>query len=244
MTKVIEPFRRSVGRWFPFPPPRSLPARWTQLLVGFFVFAVAIVLMLRAELGLGPWDAFHVGLHKVTGMSIGMASIVAGLAIVVGTLLIGVRPGLGTLANMVLIGVFVDLLLPWIPPAQGWGSGLAYFLGGVSLCGVATGMYIAAGLGKGPRDGLMVGLSQWTGWPVRRVRTGLEVSVLALGWLMGGKIGVGTLIFTLTIGMSAQWGLQLFNFSATGEARPLPAAVNGVSARRMRIARARRKRAA
>jgi uncharacterized protein len=244
MNNVRKPFRRAVGRWFPFPPPRSLPARWTQLLVGFFVFGVAIVLMLRAELGLGPWDAFHVGLHNVTGITVGMASIVAGVAIVLATLPLGVKPGLGTLANMVLIGVFVDLLLLWIPPAQGWVSGLAYFLGGVALCGVATGMYIAAGLGKGPRDGLMVGLSQRTGWPVRRVRTGLEVSVLALGWLMGGKIGVGTLIFTLTIGMSAQWGLQMFNFSVTGEARPLPAAAHAASPTRGRPVRARRKRAA
>jgi uncharacterized protein len=213
-----ETIRAVGGRWFPLRPPRSLPARWAQLLAGFFVFGVAIVLMLRAGLGLGPWDAFHVGLHNVTGMTVGMASIVAGVVIVVGTTLLGVRPGLGTLANMVLIGIFVDLLLPRVPPAGGWTDGLLYFLFGVALCGVATGMYIAAGLGKGPRDGLMVGLSQRTGWPVRRVRTGLEVSVLAAGWMMGGQIGVGTLLFTLTIGVSAQWGLQLFSFSPTGEA--------------------------
>jgi uncharacterized protein len=226
MIQVQKFFGGAADRWFPIQPPRSLVARWAQLLAGFFVFAVAIVLMLRADLGLGPWDAFHVGLHLQTGMSVGMASIVAGLVIVLGTLLIGVRPGLGTLANMVVIGLFVDLLLPWMPVAEGWSSGLLYFLTGVALCGVATGMYIAAGLGKGPRDGLMVGLSQRTGWPVRRVRLALELSVLALGWLMGGKIGVGTLIFTATIGNSAQWGLQLFNFSATGEARAPRSAVS------------------
>jgi uncharacterized protein len=142
------------------------------------------------------------------------------VAIILGTTLMGERPGFGTIANMVLIGVFMDLLLPVVPSAERLASGLAYFGVGVGLCGIATGMYIAAGLGKGPRDGLMVGLSQRTGWPVRRVRTALEVGVLALGWIMGGKIGLGTLIFTLTIGHSAQWGLQLFNFSATGQALP------------------------
>jgi uncharacterized protein len=216
-------------------PPRSLSARWVQLVVGFWVFAVAIVLMIRSELGLGPWDAFHVGLHLLTGISVGTASILAGLVIVLGTTLMGVRPGFGTLVNMVLIGLFVDVLLPVIPSAEGLGSGLAYFVGGVALCGIATGMYIAAGLGKGPRDGLMVGLSQRTGWPVRRVRTGLEVAVLAAGWLMGGKIGLGTLIFTLTIGHSAQWGLQLFNFSATGESLA-PARTPAAGGRRWRRA--------
>ncbi len=187
--------------------------------MGFFLFGIAISLMIRSDLGLGPWDAFHVGLHLLTGMTVGVASILVGVVIVLGTLLIGVRPGPGTLANMVLIGIFVDLLLPVVPTAEGWALGLLYFLVGVALSGLATGMYIATGLGKGPRDGLMVGVSQRTGWPVRRVRTGIELSVLALGWLMGGKIGLGTVIFTLTIGWSAQWGLQLFGFSPTGEVR-------------------------
>lgn len=212
---------------------RSAASRWAQLLVGFFLFGVAISLMIRSDLGLGPWDAFHVGLHKLTGMTVGVASIVVGLVIVLGTLLIGVRPGLGTLANMVLIGIFVDLLLPVVPTAEGWAMALLYFLGGVAISGLATGMYIATGLGKGPRDGLMVGISQRTRWPVRHVRTGIELSVLALGWLMGGKIGLGTVIFTLTIGWSAQWGLQLFGFSATGDVRSAgPAQVSSQSIRR------------
>jgi uncharacterized protein len=199
--------------------PQAMTARWAQLLVGFLVFGIAISLMLRANLGLGPWDAFHVGVHLLTGISVGVASILVGAVIVVGTLFIGVRPGLGTLGNMVLIGLFVDLLLPIVPPAGHWAAGLLYFLSGIVLSGLATGMYISAGLGKGPRDGLMVGLSQRTGWPVRRVRTALEAGVLGLGWLMGAKIGVGTLIFAATVGISAQWGLQLFNHSATGEAQ-------------------------
>lgn len=197
--------------------PGSAPAsirrtvlRWARLLAGLFVFAATIALMMRSGLGLGPWDAFHVGLHNYTGISVGVASIVAGVVIVFGTFFLGVRPGPGTLANMVLIGVFLDLLLPWIPEARGWPAALAYYLGGVGLSGMGTGMYISAGLGKGPRDGLMMVLSDRTGWPVRRVRTLIELSVLGFGWALGGPIGIGTVIFTLTIGPSAQWGLQLF----------------------------------
>lgn len=189
---------------------RTPLSRWTQLLGGLLVYAVAIALMIRSELGLGPWDAFHVGLHRLSGMSIGVASIVTGLAIVAGTLLLGIRPGVGTVANMVLIGVFLDLLLPWLPSATGWGWGLGYHLSGIALVGVATGLYIAAGFGMGPRDGLMVGVSERTGWPVRRVRTLIEMSALAAGWAMGGTIGVGTVLFTLTVGPSVQWGLHRF----------------------------------
>ena len=165
--------------------------------------------MIRSRLGLGPWDAFHVGLHNLTGISVGMASILAGLVIVIGSFAIGVRPGWGTLANMILIGVFIDLLLPWMPAAQGVAWGFAYYLPAILICGLATGVYIAAGLGKGPRDGLMIGLSARSGWPVGRVRTLLELSVLLMGWAMGGRIGIGTLLFAFGIGPATQWGLRV-----------------------------------
>ena len=179
-------------------------------MAGLLLFALAIALMIRSNLGLGPWDAFHVGLHNLTGISVGVASIVAGVAIVFGTLFLGVRPGPGTLANMVLIGIFLDLLLPWMPEARGWPAALGYYAVGVAISGMGTGIYISAGLGKGPRDGLMMVLSDRTGWSVRRVRTLIELSVLGFGWGLGGTIGIGTLLFTLTIGPASQWGLQLF----------------------------------
>ena len=210
--------RRRLLRWRAG-GPRAAWARWLQLLAGLFVYGVSIALMIRSGLGLGPWDAFHVGLHRLTGMSVGVASIVVGLAIVAGTTFMKERPGPGTLANMVLVGVFLDLVLVVLPEAGGWAVGLAFFTAGVALCGLATGLYIAAGLGKGPRDGLMISLSERTGWPVRRVRTLIEVAVLALGWLMGGTVGVGTVLFTLTIGPVTQWGLQLFCMTATGGAK-------------------------
>lgn len=202
----------------PLPRPHAA-LRWGQLVLGFVLFGAAIALMIQSRLGLGPWDAFHVGLHRLTGMSVGTASIVTGLAIVVGTLTIGIRPGPGTVANMVLIGVFTDVMLPLVPAAPGWAWGVAYYLGGIALGGIATGMYIAAGLGKGPRDGLMIGLSERSGWPVRRVRTLLEASVLVFGWWMGGRIGVGTVIFTVLIGPATQWGLELFGVAPATPAR-------------------------
>lgn len=198
-------------------------APWLQLVGGLFGYGIAVALMIRSGLGLGPWDAFHVGLHQLTGLTVGTVSILVGLLIVLGTLVLGGRPGAGTLANMVLIGVFIDLLLPRVPDAPGWSWGLAYYGAAVALAGFSTGMYIGAGLGNGPRDGLMLGISHHTGWPAGRVRTGIEMTVLAAGWLLGGSIGVGTVLFTVAIGPSVQWGLRLFG--VLPPARPVPAPV-------------------
>lgn len=183
---------------------------WAQLVAGLFGFAVAVSLMVRSRLGLGPWDAFHVGLHRLTGLSLGTASIVTGVAIVAGSLFLGVRPGWGTLANMLLIGIFIDLLLPWVPQASSMVWGLAFYAPAILLCGLATGVYIDAGLGKGPRDGLMIGLSVRSGWPVGRVRMLIELTVLSLGWVMGGRVGAGTVLFAFGIGPATQWGLNIF----------------------------------
>lgn len=202
---------------------RPLWARWLQLVTGLFGWALAIALMIRSGLGLGPWDAFHLGLHLTTGVSVGVASILTGLAVLVGSLAVGVRPGFGTLANMVLIGLFTDILLPWIPDAAGWRGGVAYFAAGVLLAGLCSGLYIGARLGSGPRDGLMLALSARYGWPVRRVRTAIELTALGFGWVMGGTVGVGTVVYALTSGPSVQWGLRLFGvLPARQLAEPVP----------------------
>lgn len=189
--------------------------RSIQLVGGLFLFGLSIALMIRAELGLGPWDAFHVGVSEVTGASVGLVIVVTGFVIVVSALFIGVRPGPGTIANMILVGVFADLLLPVLATAPGWMWAWGYLVAGVLLCGIATGMYIGAGYGAGPRDSLMVGIAARTGKSIRMVRTLIEVSALALGWIMGGKIGVGTVVFTLTVGPAAQWGMALFAVDST-----------------------------
>lgn len=186
----------------------ALPLRWAQLVLGLLGWGAAVVLMLRSGLGVGPWDAFHQGLHRQLGIGIGTASIGVGLLVVALSLPLRLRPGAGTVANMVLVGVFTDLLLPLLPPAAGPAWGLGYHLLGILLCGWFTGVYISAGLGKGPRDGLTMGLAARLGWPVRRVRTLIELAVLGLGWALGGTLGVGTVLFAALVGPSMQWGLR------------------------------------
>lgn len=186
---------------------RPLWLRVLQMVAGFAGWGLAVALMIRSGLGLGPWDAFHVGLHNVFGIRVGTASILAGLGIVLASLPLGVRPGIGTVANMVLIGTFIDLILPVLPAAHGWPMAWGYHLAGIVLCGWFTGVYIAAALGKGPRDGLVLALAERSGWPVRRVRTCIEVVALGAGWAMGGTLGIGTAVYALTIGPSMQWGL-------------------------------------
>lgn len=204
-----------------FRSPGGAARAWAQLVLGLCGFGIAVPLMIASGLGLGPWDAFHVGLHELTGMSVGTASIVVGVAIVLGSLRLGIRPGPGTLANMVLVGVFIDLALPHMPRASGWVAGLGYYLIAITLVGLSTGMYIGAGLGSGPRDGLMVGISRLTGLQFRRVRLFIELSALAGGWAMGGTIGVGTILFAILVGPAIQFGLELFGV-LPGSARGRP----------------------
>jgi uncharacterized protein len=194
--------------------PRSgapgLPLRFTQLVAGLFGWGLASAFFIRSGLGLGPWDAFHYGLHLQVGISVGMASILAGAVILAATTAAGLRPGLGTLLNMVLVGVFTDLLLLVVPVPGHLAAAVAYFASALLLVGIGSGMYIGAGFGHGPRDGLMVAVALRSGWTVRRVRTLIEASALAMGWLMGATIGPGTIVIVLTIGQSVQWGLRLF----------------------------------
>jgi uncharacterized membrane protein YczE len=178
-------------------------------MVGLFGCGLAVALMIQSRLGLGPWDAFHVGLHRITGLTVGTVSILVGIVIVCGTWFIDVRPGAGTLVNMVMIGVFIDLLLPVVPQAPHWGWGFAYYAVAIVVFGLATGLYLGARLGSGPRDGMMIGLSERSGWPVRRVRTLVELGILAAGWMMGGRVGLGTILFAFTVGPAMQWGMQI-----------------------------------
>ncbi|HSJ32500.1 MAG TPA: hypothetical protein VK933_13755 [Longimicrobiales bacterium] len=198
----------------------AVALRLLQLIAGLFGWGLGIALFIRSHLGLGPWDAFHYGVHLQTGMTVGTASIVAGLVIIGANLALRVRPGVATILNMLLIGVFTDLLLPVIPDAASLAVAVTYFAGAIPLVGLASGLYIGAGFGHGPRDGLMMALTLRTGWSVRSIRTLIEMSVLVLGWLMGGTVGIGTIIVTLTIGHSVQWGLRLFDAVPAEENAP------------------------
>lgn len=189
---------------------RDVVFRFAQLILGLFGWGLAIALFIRSQLGLGPWDAFHYGLHVQLGITVGMASIAAGLVILLVNIALGVRPGVATVLNMILIGVFTDLLLLVVPRAPSTLVAAGYFGGAIMLVGISSGAYIGAGFGHGPRDGLMMALTLRTGWTVRRIRTLIELTVLLAGWLMGGVVGIGTILVTLTIGHSVQWGLRLF----------------------------------
>lgn len=196
------------------------------------LFGVVIAMMLRSGLGLGPWDAFHVGVSRLTSITVGQASILVGIGVLAGSMAMGVRPGIGTLANMVLVGAATDLAYPLVPPAASLGggmiAGLAYYVIAIVVGGYATGMYIGARLGAGPRDGLMVGLSARFGWPVRRVRTCIEAAALLAGWSMGARLGIGTVLFMIGIGPATQWGMRRFGLlRADGGAAP--AAARGAS---------------
>ncbi|MFK7601577.1 YitT family protein [Deinococcus sp. SM5_A1] len=186
-------------------------ARFVLLLTGLFLYGLSLRMMLDANVGTAPWEVLHVGVTRHLPLTVGMVSILTGAVIVAFTALrLKERIGLGTVLNVVLIGVFLDLLAPLIPNPVALGWRWVQFLVGVGLLGFATGAYVAAGLGAGPRDGLTLALNRLSGWPVPRIRSAVEVVVLLVGWALGGPLGWGTLVFALTVGPAMGWGLGLF----------------------------------
>lgn len=156
-------------------------------------------LLLLSGLGVDPWDVFHQGLSRRTGIAVGTWAILVGVVVLVAWIPLRQRPGLGTLANVVVVGLVINLVLATVPAPHGLPLQLLTMVGGVVLNGVATGAYIGAGLGPGPRDGLMTGLAA-RGWSLRAVRTAIELVVLVAGWLLGGTVGLGTVAYALGIG--------------------------------------------
>jgi uncharacterized membrane protein YczE len=167
-------------------------------------------MMVRGDIGLDPWDVFHQGLSRLVGLSIGNVSIVVGAAVLVLWWPLRLRPGLGTVSNVFLVGLSLDATCALIPHMSALPGRCALTAGGVLLNGVATGLYISARFGPGPRDGLMTGLHARTGRSVRLVRTGIELSVLAVGFALGGGAGAGTVLYALAIGPLAQFFLRVF----------------------------------
>jgi len=192
-----------------------IPRRVTQLVLGLALYGVSLAFVLRAGLGLAPWDVLHQGLAERTGVSIGVVLVVMSFVVLLAWIPLRQRPGFGTVANAVLVGVFVDLTLSVLDDAHGWVLRVLLLVSGVVLNGVATALYIGASLGAGPRDGLMTGLVRRTGRSVRVVRTALELSVLAVGFLLGGTVGVGTVLYALAIGPIAHLLLPLLTVDST-----------------------------
>lgn len=183
--------------WMLLPAPRL--RRLTQLYAGLVLYGVSDGMLLAAGLGVDPWDVFHQGLSRRIGLSIGTWVILVGAAVLALWIPLRQRPGFGTLSNVVVIGVVVDGFLALVHQPHALAGRVGLLALGVFLNGVATGCYIGAGLGPGPRDGLMVGLAV-RGHSIRVVRTGIEVTVLVAGFLLGGTVGVGTLVYALCIG--------------------------------------------
>ena len=177
-----------------------LPRRLLQLYAGLVLYGVSMALMVRSSLGVMPWDVLHQGLSRQLGWSLGVVTMVVGAAVLLAWVPLRERPGLGTLSNIVVIGLAVDGALAVIPVPAGLVGRVVFGMLGIVLNGVATAAYIGVQLGPGPRDGLMTGLVRRTGGSVRLVRTAIEVTVVATGWLLGGTLGVVTLLYAVTIG--------------------------------------------
>ncbi|TDD35373.1 hypothetical protein E1287_13885 [Actinomadura sp. KC06] len=173
--------------------------RLVQLYVGLALYGLGIALQVASGLGNDPWDVFHQGLSRRFGLSIGAWIIIAGVVVMLAWIPLRQRPGIGTISNVVLVGVFADLFLWLLPEPSALAARWAYLVTAVLVGGFATGCYIGAGLGPGPRDGLMTGLAA-RGRSIRVVRTGIELTVLAIGWLLGGTVGIGTLLYAVAIG--------------------------------------------
>jgi uncharacterized protein len=205
-----------------------LAIRVVVLFAGLVIVAVAIVCMLESALGLPPWDVLHQGISEHTPLSLGTAAIVVGLLIVAVSWIAGVPPGFGTIANAIVIGAAIDILvaIPWVDSLS--GTSLAVRIGlvaaGILLFGVGSAFYIGAGLGAGPRDSMMLVLTRRTGWRIGIVRAAIEITVLIAGLLLGGTAGIGTLALALLVGPSVElsfWALVKLGLAEPG-AKPAP----------------------
>ncbi|TQK43255.1 putative membrane protein YczE [Streptomyces sp. SLBN-118] len=203
---------------------RHLTRRLLQLSIGLALYGVSSALLVRGGLGLEPWGVLHQGLAERTGLTIGVVSIIVGAAVLLLWIPIRQRPGLGTVSNVFVIGIAMDGTLALVPNAHGLAAQIPVLIGGIVLNGVATGLYIAARFGPGPRDGLMTGLHRITGRTIRLVRTAIEVAVVATGFVLGGSVGVGTVAYALAIGPLAQLFLRVFAISDQGSGSTVVAA--------------------
>ncbi|WGW10444.1 hypothetical protein LWF01_09795 [Saxibacter everestensis] len=184
--------------------------RISQLLVGLFGYGMALAFMVHAGIGLSPWDVLGDGAASQTGIAFGWVSNIIGAIILLLWIPIRQKPGIGTVANVLLVGTSAQFGLWLLPEPSQLVPRILFFAGGLLLLAASTGLYIGANFGPGPRDGLMTGLVARTGWPIWVVRTGIEAAVFLTGWLLGGDVGVGTVVFVLAIGPLCQLFMPLF----------------------------------
>lgn len=191
----------------PFPSAGELVRRLPRLLGGLVLFGLGIALMVRADLGLAPWDVLHQGVATRSGLAIGTVTILTGVVVLALWLPLRERMGIGTVANALVIGLVVNATLSVVEAPEPLWARIAFLVAGIALFGPGSGFYIGAGLGPGPRDGLMIGLAR-RGRSVRVVRTGIEVTAMAIGAALGGTVGVGTVLFAVTVGPNVHWFLE------------------------------------
>ncbi|MFJ9102562.1 YitT family protein [Streptomyces sp. NPDC102405] len=187
-----------------------LGRRLIQLYAGLTLYGASSALLVEAGLGLEPWGVLHQGLAELTGLSIGVVSIIVGATVLLLWIPLRQRPGLGTVSNVFVVGIAMDATLAAVPEMHGLALRIPLLLAGIVLNGVATGLYIAAHFGPGPRDGLMTGLHRRTGRSIRLMRTAVEVAVVITGFVLGGTIGIGTVLYAVSIGPLAQLFLRVF----------------------------------
>lgn len=193
--------------------------RLFQLYLGLALYGMSLAMMIRAELGLDPWDVLHQGLARNMPVTIGQVTIIVGALVLLAWIPLRQRPGLGTISNVIVIGLAMDAGMVLLSSPDPLLARAALLGGGVVLNGVATAAYIGANFGPGPRDGLMTGLVSRTGRSIRRVRTSIEVTVLAVGWLLGGTVGAGTVLYAVSIGPIVHVLLPLLTLPETRTAR-------------------------
>ncbi|NEB90440.1 hypothetical protein G3I21_01590 [Streptomyces bauhiniae] len=201
--------------------PGRLARRLFQLYAGLALYGASSALLVRSGLGLEPWNVLHQGLAARTGLSMGVVLTLLGAALLLLWIPLRQRPGLGTVSNVLVIGFAMDATLSVLPPVHGLAARIALMVSGIVLNGAATGLYIAADFGPGPRDGLMTGLHRRTGRSIRLIRTCVEVTVVTTGFALGGTVGVGTVLYALAIGPLAQFFLRVFALRPA----PLPSRV-------------------
>lgn len=203
-----------------------MPWRLLQLYLGLVAYGLSMVMMLQSHLGLMPWDVLHQGIALQGGWPMGRVAIAVGFLVLLAWIPIRQRPGIGTVSNVIVIGLVFDATMTLLGDSlaqAGFTARMGLLLGGIVLNGIATAAYIGARFGPGPRDGLMTGLARRTGWSLRLIRTLIEGSALLVGFLLGGTLGLGTVAYAVAIGPLIQAMLPMFDRSA-GPARALPAA--------------------
>ncbi|MGX5681546.1 membrane protein YczE [Schumannella luteola] len=196
--------------------------RITQLLVGLFLYGFGIALMVRGAIGVSPWDVLTQGISLQTGLPFGLVTNLVGLVVLLLWIPIRQKPGIGTILNVLLVGPSAQVGLWVIPEVENLVTRVILFAGGLALVALATGLYIGARFGPGPRDGLMTGIHRKWGWRIWIVRTAIEVTVLVIGWLLGGNVGIGTLAFALLIGPMVGVTMPLLRVPEPASDEPTP----------------------